>query len=409
MTEAEINDLQSHMSIGRRVDKDEAHPHGWEIVQSIDPNETCVLILGGSGSKDDKAANGYAKSIKDDILKPDKELDLLNMNVYAIVHHFNDFKDNPARYKLYQKFGRHQNSNENQFKTYNRAFDRKTNTGDTLSPNYTKEIYNNIIRDRISKNNGKTKLNVEEACKNLRKISIVAHCHGAFTALKIEEIMQENMKEIGYTKQEADKIQQQMFILAHAPACPLGVSKSTMISFCSAADSQIDFHGNYAHYHIRERLREDYMRYGAEERGDKNGIASNRRLDLKPSYLEGEKGNMFLVKDIYKYIDGEGPLYEHQGDEHNFTGYKLTEEMNNYGKVFTALSRQILTNAVKNSLEQDNSYKPLPPVSELVSGGDENKKLFFNKLKENGENFWKEMTLELRANVSLLKNKGKSR
>lgn len=400
-TNAEIS--TSHIAIGRRVDKDEAHPHGWEIVQSIDTNETCILVLGGSGSIDDKAANGYAKSIDEDILKSDEVLKSANMNVYALVYNFNDFKDNSARYKLYQKHGRHHDSNDAQLKPYNRAFDKRTNTEENASPNYVKEIYENIVRDRISANNGKDKINIDDACKNLRKLTLVAHCHGAFTALKLEELMQENMKSLGYTKQEAEKIQQQMFILAHAPACPLGVSKSTMISFCSAADNQLDFHGNYAHYHIRERLREDYMRYNAEENGNQEKINSKRWLDLKPSYLEGKKGNLFLVKDIYKYIDGEGPFYEHQVDEHSFTGYKMTNEMNDHGKVLTGLSRGILISAIKNSLEQETSFKPLPSVENLISNGDDKKKQFFKKLKENGDKFWKEMTNELRVNVNQFK------
>lgn len=77
--------------------------------------------------------------------------------------------------------------------------------------------------------------------------------------------------------------------------------------------------------------------------------------------------------------------------------------MNDYGKVLTGLSREILTSAIKNSLEQDTSFKPLPTVENLISNGDDNKKQFFNKLKENGDKFWKEMTNELRVKVNKFK------
>lgn len=143
MSETKAENSISHITIGRRVDKDEAHPHGWEMVQSIDTNEACVLVLGGSASIDDKAANGYAKCIDEDILKSDEVLKSANVNVYAIVYNFNDFKDSSARYKLYQKHGKHHDSNDAQLKLYNRAFDKRTNTEENATPNYVKEIYEN--------------------------------------------------------------------------------------------------------------------------------------------------------------------------------------------------------------------------------------------------------------------------
>ena len=74
---------------------------------------------------------------------------------------------------------------------------------------------------------------------------------------------------------------------------------------------------------------------------------------------------MFLVKDIYKYGD-EGSLCSHLQDEHNFNGYTLTKEMTDAVK--------ILTGAIRNSLEQEQGFKPLPTTEELLSKGDDKKR-----------------------------------
>ena len=60
-------------------------------------------------------------------------------------------------------------------------------TADEYNPQYVDGLFEKAILPRISSLNGKEKLSVEEACKRIRKLNIVTHCHGAYVALKLEE------------------------------------------------------------------------------------------------------------------------------------------------------------------------------------------------------------------------------
>lgn len=391
----------SHVSLGHRVPKDENHPYGWEMVDDINPEEACVLFLGGSGAKSDENANGYAKSIDNDIIQTDAQLKDKGINVYSIAYNFNSFNDNSARSRLLKKYGRRHQRTPAELKKY-RIKNKDIDTVENNSPNYVQEIFDKVIKNRISAQNGTAKLNVEEACRRIRKLTIVAHCHGAYTALKLEELMQEKMASLGYTKHEREKIQQQMFIAAHAPACPLGISKSTMISFCSSSDNKIDFHGNYAHYYIKQRQREDSAHYYAQEDGNKERIDTNRPFNIEPSFLDKKQGNIFLVKDIFQYGD-EGPLAEHMGNEHEFYGYRPTSGMTKDGQLLTLISREIIASAIKNSLCQKDSFTALPEVDELLCGKDENKKKAFARMLNSGKKLWNDMVSELRTIAPSLK------
>lgn len=85
-------------------------------------------------------------------------------------------------------------------------------TIDEYNPQYVDSLFEKAILPRISSLNGKEKLSVEEACKRIRKLNIVAHCHGAYVALKLEEKMQAKMNELGYSNEERKQIQSQMLV-----------------------------------------------------------------------------------------------------------------------------------------------------------------------------------------------------
>ena len=60
-------------------------------------------------------------------------------------------------------------------------------------------------------------------------------------------MMQQTMKELGFSPAERGQIQKQLLCLACAPSAPLGISKSTLISFASRQDEslQADFANNF--------------------------------------------------------------------------------------------------------------------------------------------------------------------
>ena len=157
---------------------------------------------------------------------------------------------------------------------------------DTLHPRYVDDLFDKALLNRISDKNGK-RLSTDEACAKIRKLTIVAHCHGAYTFLKLEEKMQKKMQELGYSAEERAKIQHEMLCVAHAPYAPLGVSKSTMISFASAQDLKINHHNNF----------ETEIR------------AMSKNNEVMLSYFPGKQGELFLTPSMGEDVE-----------EHNFLG-----------------------------------------------------------------------------------------
>lgn len=378
----------SSIEIGKRTDKTEDNPYGYVKVDSIPKDEVCVLYLGGDGATSDEAANGYAKIIKNEILSeinPD-------IPVYSIKYDFQGHKKSVARKVA-------------NIKHHTEVLVENTKIDSTLSeatdeehnPKYVDELFEKVILPRITLHNKKGKLATEEACKRIRKLNIVAHCHGAYTALKLEEKMQAAMKELGYSEQDRKKIQSQLLIVALAPACPLGISKSQFVSFQSAYDYGIPQKGNFFDHYINMRKREEIRRFYAEEDKDADKIKNNRWFDLKPCYFPGKQGNLFLVKQKYKWTDCGPALIN--GNEHNNVSFNGHEQTSN-GKLLAHFSKTILKNGIKNSLLQDTGFTPLPPIETLILSDDpimrQKETIAFAKMKQNGKKFREEIFLVAR-------------
>lgn len=332
-------ELCSSISIGQRVKKDEENPIGWKNIDEIQPTETCVLFLGGDGTISDKRANGYLKSLEQLLNKEQMDEDIA---LYSVVYDFGGWDDrdivfnaNKARSHLMQ--------------THKRNIKNKHPLNDdTINPRYIKKIFDTAFLPRISDKDGK-RISTKEAMQNIRKLNIVAHCHGAYTFLKLEEMMSDKMKELGYTKQEQEQIQKELLCVAHAPYCPLGVSKSTLISFCSAQDDEVSHYNNF----------------------QTEIVNLNKQGEMKLSYFPEKQGNVFICSSL-----GEGV------EEHNFIGYDINQEgLSKEGKAILALSGRAIVNGVRGSIRNE----PLTNTETLVCGQDDKYKKVFNKIKENGK------------------------
>jgi acylphosphatase len=225
---------------------------------------------------------------------------------------------------------------------------KSTLNDDTMNPRYIKKIFDTAFLPRISDTDGK-RISTEEAMQNIRKLNIVAHCHGAYTFLKLEEMMTAKMKELGYTKQEQQQIQKQLLCVAHAPYCPLGISKSTLISFCSAQDDEVSHHNNF----------------------QTEIVNLNKQGEMTLSYFPERQGNVFICSSL-----GDGV------EEHNFIGYDINQKgLSNEGKAILALSGKAIVNGVRGSIKNE----PLADIETLICGQDDKCKKIFNKIKENGK------------------------
>ena len=356
-----VEELISHSSIGQRVEVTKDNPYGFKGVDRIPDNETAVLFLGGNITNSERNANGYLSSLED----------LMQQNnlkgkvaLYAAIYDFGEsedkeiiFNDCLARTKLKQDYHR-------------RAKISGPLNEDTLNPHYIDDLFDKTLLRRITDENDK-KLSAEEACAKIRKLTVVSHCHGAYTFLKMEEKMQKKMRKLGYSAEEQAKIQHELLCISHAPDAPLGISKSTMISFVSAQDLGICHYNNFE-TSIREMCKNNEVMF---------------------SYFPGKQGEMFLAPSL--------------GDEiaqHNFAGYDTTQkELSKAGKAMLGLSGNAIVNSVKSSL----ANLPLPSVKELVSGQDEKIAKLFDILRENGKKMWAKITYN--TVLRLKANKGKSK
>lgn len=374
----------SSIEIGKRTDKTEDNPYGYVKVDSIPKDEVCVLYIGGDGTTTDKAANGYAKIIKNEILD---EISA-EVPVYSITYNFEGHNKSIARQIANIKHRTEVlRSNADIEKTLSKATDEEYN------PQYVNELFEKVILPRITLLNGKGKLSVDEACKRIRKLNIVAHCHGAYTTLKLEEKMQAVMKELGYSEQDRKKIQSQMLVIAQAPVCPLGVSKSQFISFRSVYDKGIPLKANFFDTYLNSKKQEEKRRFYAEKKQNKDGIENNEWFDLKPCFFAKKQGNLFLIKQKYKWNDDDGPFLIND-EEHNDVSYSASEQTLD-GKLMAYYAKTILQNGIKNSLKQGDEFVPLPPIDNLILSGNperqEEEKSAFEKMKQNGKDFRKEV------------------
>ncbi len=346
---------RSRLFIGQRVEKDGV---GYFYrVDNLPEDKPAVLFLGGNYAKTDRSARGYLSSVKKLFLMHnlDKEIGL-----YSVVYDFNEENQNEAfnpRFAydfLLQKHFR------------NIKVPSFVLNEETRSPSYIEELFNRAFLYRISDKEGK-RLSEEEACRKMRKLTVVAHCHGAYTFLKLEEKIQKEMKKLGYSLEERDKIQHELLCVAHASIAPLGVSQSTMISFLSARDIVVDQYNFFSDY-IHSRL----------------FWKDNQKLAKGVSYFPKERGEFFLTPKMGGSLD-EGIILNASSIEHDFYGYDFAKlNLCEEGKLILKFSGNAIINGVLNSLEG----RKLPSVKNLVCGKDKNMQKIFDQVRKRGEKIW---------------------
>ena len=308
-------------------------------MKTIDAGELGVLLLGGDGTRSEKALNGYLG----DVYRLLKEHGLHEKAaVYGVVYDFGDFMNvGFARRRQMEKYGR------------NIRIDRELSP-ETTDPKYVGEIFDKFLLPRISTDRGRRRLSADEAALRVRRLNIVAHCHGAYTALRLEEMMQEKMKELGYTPAERRQVQKQLLIMAQSPYCPLGQSQSTFVSFASVLDDEVSHYNNF-----EAAIRK-----------------INARREIPPCYFPGRQGSLFLVGSMGKDMD-----------QHNFWGFHPSPEMSREGQALATLAAKVLINGVMTASE------PIPSIENLAADTAESRRLF-RVMETNGREIYRQITAE---------------
>lgn len=348
--------LRSRIKIGQRINSEK--DNNWKFVDTIPVDTPVVVVLGGDGTTTPKAANGYAKKI----LRKLENENMPDVNVYSVVYDFGDSvmgcRPLDARKIQMKKFGR------------NIALD-DVYTQENINPNYINELFEIAIRPRLEKNG--EKIPVQVAMQNIRRINFVAHCHGAYTFQKLEEMMQKTMTDLGYTSVEKKQIQKQLLCIAHAPHCPLENAKSTVINFASAKDFSIE------HYNIFQQILHKL----------------DKRHKLSFSFFSEKCGNVFIAPQIFDmWFQRNVAGIDTNILEHDFTDYDddydlLTIE----GATIKKISGNVLVNAVRNSA----SNSPIPTVKELACENNKDLSDIFKILEKNGQKVYCEILKKARS------------
>lgn len=222
------------------VSFDNDKPHGAVCeVEHVKPQGPVFVVLPGNGFNQHdmgykleenvlRVANKLRKYLESAGI--DKDM-IKKLPFYVVTYQSPDgYSDKDARTLLYKKHGRN-NMPEDILKGENGFSEEEKN------PAYIEQLYRQIAEARVSRLDGKVKVSADTAAQNMAQVFVFAHCHGAYTALKLEEVMKKNMQKLGYTNEEIGKTQKQIIVTAYAPACPLGVSKMNFVSFKSLNDT----------------------------------------------------------------------------------------------------------------------------------------------------------------------------
>lgn len=357
---------KSFALLTERVDKSAVAPYGINAAEIVSPEETLVLVLGGAGGRGVhlRGYNGYLKKT-DDFIKTHPELSGKNVRVCVTVCYIGRFhNERLAREKLYHEYWQEQ---------YSLDMMAKEQKEEILSPCYIKDIFEQAFLPRISRNGGKERLSAEQAARNIRRLNIVTHCHGAYVALRLEQMMLQKMAELGYLPAERKKVVRQLMVLNYAPDCPARMAESRFITIESAADDHNKYQTRFKEYLQMKAL--DFGMLRLPKRGgnvlmctkiDKSGIEGNpkkiivaRRIDEGDLFFSAPKPNAEPVPD--------NETKEKVLGEHEFLGFEKAANMSKGAQELQLFANNILKNAVLNSLcQNDASAKALPTVKTLA-------------------------------------------
>jgi hypothetical protein len=209
----------------------------YEHCEIMDLSRPAILILGGENTNSSTLAYNYAKHIFKTLYGGGIEGGL---DIYVTYYKMRDRDSGIDRLNLFKESG----------VKINPDFDV---TGDYLSgtyPKYLHKIYKFAFMPRVF-NTSNSRLSFDTAKKNMKKLLVFSHCHGAYVINKISQTMSENMCGF-YSVKEIRDIKKQTMTINHAPFAPMGISGFYETSFLSMADNGINHYSKWFQY-IKEQ------------------------------------------------------------------------------------------------------------------------------------------------------------
>ena len=363
----------SHVLYEVSFDNDEPYGSCKHVDQAVSEGPIVVafpgngLVANKPHSDQDalRMANNLRKILKDADINDDI---IRQTRFYVVSYDFPEsYTDKDSRTLMYKKHGR------------SLIFDddvRKGKDGfspEEQNPAYIEQLYHQIIEGRVSRLKGKAKLPDATAEQKMAQVVFFEHCNGAYTALSLEETMRQKMLELGYTKENIDKIQKQVSGVAYAPACPLGVSKMNVISFASVNDTTTNEHYNNAQQYLALKIEND-RDYWADTHFPKKEPSGHQPFDFQLSFYPDRLGNIFLIKQKGEYEDQIAESSSKDGYVVNKFAL-LEAEHNNIragerpdSKTMDAIMCRVLANSLLQAHDQQKELLPPLSINDLVVG-----------------------------------------
>jgi len=358
----------THAKIAHRIPKTDTCIYGIEPITNIPIDKPCVIAFGGEGTHSIKEANYYASLLK----KWMDYCEITNIEIYSVYYYETEESYNPDAITreptdtpnaIVSENVKCSDRPQERANAFTQARSKILNPDATIydvDTNYIHELYDAIIRPRISDKNG-NKLPDNKALQNIRNIIFYTHSHGSTPVRAFQDIMFSDMHELGYDPATITNIMKNLLVVQHAPMSPLEKSKFNTVSFMSANDTDLDFHNKFSEYIIEHNA------------------------DIAPSYFE--LGNFFVAHSFTQDY-----LLEHQ----------IIDLLPDAGQTILTPDGAIIMaaerNAVINGARAVLNNKSMPDVKHLISpvSNSDTVRPNFDIMAKNGKFFMDVMQKDLR-------------
>lgn len=349
---------KSFAFLAERVEKSADAPYGIAVARPIEPDDVLVLFLAGNGGKGKhlKEYNGYLKKV-DDFIKQQKEFEGKNVRVCIAVCDIGEYhRPKLARDLLYYEAW---NATEYTEADLRGASDIVKE--ENLHPMYIKDIYDLAIKPKVEAGGS----DLRAMRYYMRTITAVTHCHGGYVNLRMEQMLDNDLKEKEFNKIERDLIFRRIFSINYSPEAPVWLAKSNYVCVESAQDDHAQYQSQLKEYF--QMTHPDFglimlssmnnTRIFMCAQVDKAGVEGNPKR--KQELLREECGVKYYG---YKDVDPEDI------GEHDFLGFKKVKNMSKSAIKMQTFANNILRGSVRNSLKQTKDKLSLTPnVMRLAS------------------------------------------
>lgn len=336
--------MKAVTKLGIRCEKTTNNPNGWKEVSPNDFSfsQPLVICLPGDGTTSARAANAMAKNAEQMLgmvgLK-DHEKDVQIAAVY-----YDNAEDNEL-------------SDSRQYFLESNGLKRKSAkefSNEAKNPPYIHQFYQDYLKPAISTPE-ENRLTSEQAMKNMRKINILAHCHGSFFASKLEEIIKEDMSRLGYEPKESKEILSQLAVISISPRANFEKSQASQIAFAALDD-----------YHFYDS--NVVAVKNAYNLADENVLESTTGVFSMPGPFidtKSDTAQLYAVDKMLKFNSEEAAFKANLGHGtealHTIDAYINPEyscdlgHKSQVGKNFSQMIAKSLQNAVSNSCDNYQS------------------------------------------------------